>query len=366
MSFITPSTALSGSVLPPSQWNSQVRDNISYLYNQLQNYQTQIASYAGSVTSLSGSVSAIYPQTVGTITSNYTIGTSDINKMYKVNPSGGTITITLENENPIGSKVDFVQTGMGTVTVLFNEWVPQTGIGSRNWVSIASSSDGTSLAAVDNGGYIYTSTDSGVTWVERTSSGARNWASVASSSDGTKLVAGVYNSAYKYIYTSSDSGVTWTERTSAGSRNWRSVASSSDGTKLVAVVTSGQYIHTSSDSGVTWTERTSSGSRNWNSVASSSDGTKLAAVDYGGYTYTSTDSGVTWTGITSSGYRNWYSITSSSDGTKLAAVDYGGYIYTKNVVDIYYTPSNQMRTQYSAASIIKLNDTDWLLTGDLY
>ena len=38
------------------------------------------------------------------------------------------------------------------------------------------------------GGYIYTSTDSGVTWTQQTNSGARNWNVIASSSDGTVRV----------------------------------------------------------------------------------------------------------------------------------------------------------------------------------
>ena len=115
MSFTTPSTVLSGSVLPPSQWNSQVRDNISYLNSQLSTYQSQISAFSGSVSSLAGSVSILYPQTAGTINSNYTIGTSDMHKLYKVNPSGGTITVSVGTAFPTGAKVDFVQTGSGTV-----------------------------------------------------------------------------------------------------------------------------------------------------------------------------------------------------------------------------------------------------------
>jgi hypothetical protein len=37
---------------------------------------------------------------------------------------------------------------------------------------------------VDNG-FIYTSTDAGVTWTEQTGAGSRTWLSIASSSDGT-------------------------------------------------------------------------------------------------------------------------------------------------------------------------------------
>src|SRR4029077_20044509 len=77
----------------------------------------------------------------------------------------------------------------------------------------------------------------GATWTPHDSS--RNWWSVASSSDGANLVAVVYGGQ---IYTSSDSGMTWTPHDS--SRDWSSVASSSAGTRLVAVENGGQ-IYTS-------------------------------------------------------------------------------------------------------------------------
>ena len=208
-------------------------------------------------------------------------------------------------------------------------WTEQTGSGSRSWKALTSSSDGTKLAAVSGGatGYIYTSTNSGVTWTQRspvTESTPRSWYSITSSSDGTKLAAGVN---YGYVYTSSDSGATWTERSPAATQQrWLSIASSSDGTKLV-VGTNNNYIYTSSDSGATWTQRISC---NCYGMSSSSDGTKLAASAYEGYIYTSTNSGVTWTQrspVTASTSRNWYAITSSADGTKLAAVAYGAHIY---------------------------------------
>ena len=68
---------------------------------------------------------------------------------------------------------------------------------SHNWHSITSSSDGTKLAAVVYGGYIYTSTDSGVNWTAQTASGSRDWNAITSSSDGTKLTAAV-NPGYIY------------------------------------------------------------------------------------------------------------------------------------------------------------------------
>jgi phosphatidylethanolamine-binding protein (PEBP) family uncharacterized protein/photosystem II stability/assembly factor-like uncharacterized protein len=208
-------------------------------------------------------------------------------------------------------------------------WTQQTNAGQRNWLDIASSSDGTKLAAVVNRGYIYTSTDSGASWTEQTGSGNHDWNSITSSSDGTRLAAveKAFPEDYGYIYTSTDSGASWTEQTNSGQRAWSDIASSSDGTKLAAIVTGG-YIYTSTDSGASWTERTGSGQRDWYSITSSSDGTKLAAVVTPGYVYTSTDSGASWTEQTNSGARFWSGIASSSDGTKLAAVEYIYYVIT--------------------------------------
>jgi len=203
-------------------------------------------------------------------------------------------------------------------------WSSHAITGGYNWYAVTSSSDGTKLAAVVDGGYIYTSDDSGVTWTERTSAGSRDWASITSSSDGTKLAAAV---DYGYIYTSDDSGVTWTERTSAGSKGWTGIASSSDGVNLTATVY-GEYIYTSADSGATWAQKTGPGlGYFWKAVASSADGAKLAIVNNSnGHIHTSTDYGATWYSRASS--KMWWSITSSSDGVNLAAVVYGEYIYT--------------------------------------
>lgn len=209
---------------------------------------------------------------------------------------------------------------------------------NREWRSITSSSDGSKLAAVEYGGQIYTSTDSGLSWSARESN--RNWQSITASSDGGKLAAVVDGGQ---IYISADSGVSWTARD--GNRQWRAIASSSDGGKLAAVVAGGR-IYTSTDSGVSWTAR--EGNRQWQSVASSSDGGKLAAVVAGGQIYTSTDSGVTWTARESN--RQWESIASSSDGGKLTAVVAGGQIFTSSDSGVSWTARDTSRQWQSIAS----------------
>lgn len=108
MPFITPSTAVEGSVVTSTIWNSDVRDNLSYL-------DSTGSALAGSISAASNYLSDVTYSPIGTITSDYIVGTADLNKTYQVDPSGGTVNITVGTVNPTGSKVDFVQTGSGTV-----------------------------------------------------------------------------------------------------------------------------------------------------------------------------------------------------------------------------------------------------------
>lgn len=120
--------------------------------------------------------------------------------------------------------------GIYTSTNSGFEWT-QTSAGNRYWTAIASSADGTKLAAAWMGDGIYRSTDSGASWTQ-TSAPRANWYRIASSADGTKLAAGTWAGG---IYISTDSGLMWTQ-TSAPTANWQCIACSADGTKLAAVV----------------------------------------------------------------------------------------------------------------------------------
>ena len=208
----------------------------------------------------------------------------------------------------------------------------------RSWASIASSSDGNRLVAVEGWGYasfgagggqIYTSSNSGAVWIPRDS--IRKWTAVASSTNGSKLVAAAQNG---YVYTSSDFGTTWVPRESI--RLWTSVASSSDGSRLVASVQDG-YVYTSSDFGATWIARDSI--RKWAALASSSNGSNLVASILINSTaislLTSSNFGVTWNAaLAIDGGSSFYRapVFSSADGSLIAllAVDYlatSGLIY---------------------------------------
>jgi len=204
-------------------------------------------------------------------------------------------------------------------------WTSNATEPSRLWNAVASSADGSKLVAGVDGGSIYTSTDGGATWMERATDADRRWNSLASSADGSKLVAVNVSVGGGEIYTSTDGGVNWTLRDSG--HRWYSVASSADGSKLVAAEYFGR-VYTSSDSGVSWTAPSIDSDRRWRSVASSVDGSKLVAVVAAGQVYTSTDSGTSWTARAIDSDREWHAAASSADGSKLAAVTYGGRVYT--------------------------------------
>ena len=168
---------------------------------------------------------------------------------------------------------------------------------SNIWSSVAFSADGTKLVAAAEAsttgpggsfqpGPIYISTNSGVSW-SPTQAPSNVWYSVASSADGTVLAAAAYAGPSQVggtglIYTSVDSGTTWTPA-NPPSNYWNSIAVSADGTNLVATSLFDQsalnpgVIWRSTNSGVNWNEDTLTGY--FNSVAISSDGSKLVAAD---------------------------------------------------------------------------------------
>ena len=250
-----------------------------------------------------------------------------------------------------------------------SNWV-QTGPSFPPWSSIASSGDGTRLAAWSYNNGVYTSTDGGVTWTQQTNSPTLRAQAIASSADGTRLAAAMFNNG---IYTSTNSGVTWTQQTNAPTASWQSIASSADGTRLLAgaggnsglylstnsgsswtqaapaaisfyhwygvavsadgirlAATAGNYgVWTSPDGGLTWTQQTNAPSQYLSSVVSSADGNRLAiASSQTNFPiYTTTNGGATWSATTSPGL-SWTSLASSADGTRLTATVAGNGVWT--------------------------------------
>ena len=288
-------------------------------------------------------------------------------------------------------RLSFLVLAMWAPTPSLATWLEHTvGGGGSRWGDIASSSDGTKLAAtVAWQGDIWLSINSGVEWVQRSVGSVNNWEAITSSSDGTKLAAVVHHYvehgitlSQGQIWFSFNSGASWSvgephlegrywkgiasssdgtkvaavekgggiwistnsansfNLTSAPSKDWLHITSSSDGTKLAAVVY-GENIWTSDDSGLSWIEHIVGGStKRWRSITSSSNGTKLAAAAYEGNIWTSTDSGDTWFESSAGGTKGWSRITSSSDGTRLAAIVYHGYVWTSMDSGITWVEDN--------------------------
>lgn len=182
------------------------------------------------------------------------------------------------------------------------------------WTSIASSADGTKLAAAAQNNGVWLSTNSGVNWAQCSSINA---SSVASSADGTKLVA-----AASAIYLSTNSGTAW--KPVPNYANLNLVASSADGTKLLAAGNS--PILVSTNSGATWQIGTNT-TFHWLSLTISADGTKMAAtaeID-GGPVFYSTNTGVTWQQHNFTGSQPY--VASTADG-KLEVADVDFYLST--------------------------------------
>ena len=153
------------------------------------------------------------------------------------------------------------------------------------WSSVTCSWDGTKMAAAQHissfgtygsiPGGIYISTNSGSTW-SPASAPSGQWVSVASSADGTHLVATSQPNGEYYtrglIYFSTDSGLTWRSNNVADG-TWTSVASSAEGSRFVAVDDGGRVL-VSANSGTTWTTNPAPIVA-WQPVAMSGDGSKI-------------------------------------------------------------------------------------------
>ncbi len=151
------------------------------------------------------------------------------------------------------------------------------------WVSVASSSNGQYLVAAAQNRYIYTSNDYGITWIQSIGAGDKWWWSVATSSDGSRLMAvegaGEYDSS-GYVHISTDYGNTWSQYSIGDNIGMMGISSSSDGMKLVAVGAGGwgnKYIYFSNDGGQNWNPELNA-NNNWISVTSSSDGKRHMAI----------------------------------------------------------------------------------------
>jgi hypothetical protein len=257
----------------------------------------------------------------------------------------------------------------GTNSAFGQTWTQTSAPTNADWSSIASSADGTKLAAAaglsyGGDGLIYISTNSGVDWMQ-TSAPSNSWTAIASSADGTKLVAAANQDS---IYLSTNSGFDWAA-TSAPTNDWTTIASSADGTKFVAAA-NGDLIYFSTNSGADWMSANAPVAI-WESVACSADGTKAIAAN-GSQVWISENSGTMWT-QTDLPSQNWSSVCSSADGNRLAAVGLsitftspsGGTVSTYGGVGISTNSGANWTTNdnFNANSIASSSDGNKLIAG---
>ena len=272
---------------------------------------------------------------------------TDTDVVYLFNAQGNLpagVSVIRKGTKPDGSGGGASGGGSSTSVAVFNTltWTPRTGISS--YLGAAMSGDGATILEESGDGYLYRSTDSGVSWTKLVSAPSTSWAGLAVSKDGTTFYAGSTSSPVG-MYKSTDSGNTWTLIPGTSTQQWGSIAMSDDGTKLVAADSGyGGHLWVSTDSGATWVQKGNWPVGTWTSVASSADGQKLVAVQYGFNIFTSTDGGSTWVQRTFTS-RSWQSVASSADGTKLIAADYGnGYIYLSTDSGVTWVQQSSLGT----------------------
>ena len=202
-------------------------------------------------------------------------------------------------------------------------WTAVTGPGAdqtetRQWVGVASSSDGSRLAASSYEA-VWLSSNSGVTWTLSNPADA-NYRGIASSSDGSKLLLASSNNTK--LQRSTDSGATWSQLSNSVTQSWHKVASSADGEVLAAAGLHGTALHVSTNGGTSWSAKDIG---NWNGIAISDNGATMVAVASSRAIYVSTDSGTTWNNRETA--RGWADVSISNDGTKIIASVGEGKIY---------------------------------------
>lgn len=165
-----------------------------------------------------------------------------------------------------------------------NTWTTNN-LPDSTWSAVAICSNGTVMAAVDTGGFVYVSTNGAASWFSNSLAGGLAGASIACSADGSRLVVSssgngspVTFSASGYsIFLSTNSGGTW-QTTATPAVQWRQVTCSANGNRINAVSHDG-CVFTSPDGGQTWAY-ISNPVLPWSGLAASADGSSLAAITF--------------------------------------------------------------------------------------
>ena len=163
------------------------------------------------------------------------------------------------------------------------------------WLTIASDSTGRIIAATSRPGYVYISTNYGITFSDRTPFSLMGyWYRPAISF----LADTIYVAqSYDYIYVTHDYGVTWTKLFPSGSTDFpfRDMCCSDDGVHAFCGEYNGQ-VNITHNSGLSWAAKSPKGgpSGKYVCIACSSDGAHVITIDQLGSIYISHDYGDSW------------------------------------------------------------------------
>lgn len=178
-------------------------------------------------------------------------------------------------------------------------WAKSDSAASGNWFSVASSYTASRLIAASSvkgpkSTGIYISADRAVTWTNLFISGCgydEQWNSVAISSDGYIMYAVQQDLG---LFSSTNQGSSWTRTIvdpALTYANYNSVSCSSTGS-VVATTFMGGYIYVSNDFGRTFAPAKTLGFNSWYFVSVSPSGNSLTAG--ADFLYTSMNSGYSW------------------------------------------------------------------------
>ncbi|HEY3760264.1 MAG TPA: hypothetical protein VGN23_00755 [Verrucomicrobiae bacterium] len=305
----------------------------------------------GSIMAVTTTFSGIY---MSTKSGNSWFQTSaPINPWITVAMSADGVRIMACDENDENGNLGliYISTNSGSVWNI-------TSAPSNHWSCLAVSADGTKLVAGVSGGGVYRSTNSGFSWLMTSASSNwpdDDWVSLASSADGTTLMG----SSWGNVYISTNSGVSWVQ--SPIQTVLLAICSSASGQFLTAALpTSGEGMFVSTNFGANWTSIITP-DQDWNAIASSADGKRMVAAganwdNYPDVIYISTNWAQTW--IPSDSPTNmWGAISSSADGNKLIAMSendsvQGGWIWTLQTV-----PSPRLNVNILATNL----ELSWII-----
>ena len=132
----------------------------------------------------------------------------------------------------------------------------------KNWAAITSNAAGDRMAAVVNGGYIYTYYEGSDAW---TSTSTENtWVSI-SSSDAGRVLAAAANG--EYVYISETFGVRWIKQVDLGIKKWRAIKVSSDGKKFFVIDDDGYVFKAvAGEFSTIWTEQSYGQRARWHAL----------------------------------------------------------------------------------------------------